>query len=140
MTIMECFCERVFFLALKINSQRTMRVSILVTEDVMVAGALGTAELFHKTNKIACGIPGQANEAIFDIEFVGISHRNVQLANGIMVYCDRLLEDLERTDLLILPSFEGNVFEAMERAKPFCLRFNGYTRRKHPSPAFAPGP
>jgi transcriptional regulator GlxA family with amidase domain len=79
-------------------------ISILVTNNALIA-ALGNARyMFRMVNSF---LIESGKEPLFDVSMVGLT-REVSLDNGLFaVQVDRVLKDLEKTDLIIIPPMSG---------------------------------
>lgn len=53
---------------------------------------------------------------IFKIQIAG-NKKNVRLSNGLVtIHCDETIENIKKTDLIIIPALEGNIPEALSRS------------------------
>ncbi|MBI5915617.1 MAG: helix-turn-helix domain-containing protein [Bacteroidetes bacterium] len=87
-------------------------ISILVPETAVPQAICDPRYLFSAVNQFlqAAGKP-----ALFDVHLVGEA-REVKLLNGqFTVHADRLLHEVEKTDLIIIPALSGDFGEAIEK-------------------------
>ncbi len=101
---------------------RMKKISILVPETAIMAAVTDPQYMFTAVNQFftAAGKP-----PLFDVELVGTS-KSVQLNNGLFtVHIDKLLEEVEQTDLIFIPALSGDLKIAVERNKdciPWIIR------------------
>ncbi len=91
-------------------------VSILVPEQAVLAAIDDPRHVFSQVNSFY----KQAEKpAVFDIKFVGLK-REVKLHDrAFTVHADLLLDEVERTDLVFIPAFVGDLKSAVEMNKDF---------------------
>jgi transcriptional regulator GlxA family with amidase domain len=91
-------------------------VSILVPESAVLAAIDDPRHVFSMVNSF---FEQAGKPAIFDIKLVGLS-KEVKLHNSsFSVHTDALLDDVEKTDLIFIPAFVGNLETALETNKDF---------------------
>ncbi len=91
-------------------------VSILVPESAVLAAIDDPRHVFSQVNSFykQAGKP-----QVFDIKFVGLK-REVQLHDSAFtVHADFLLDETEKTDLIFIPAFVGDLKTAIETNKKF---------------------
>lgn len=91
-------------------------VSVLVPESALLAAVDDPRHVFTKVNSFyeQAGKP-----AVFDIKLVGLK-REVNLhRNSFAVRTDLLLREVESTDLIFIPAFEGDCRNYLEKNKDF---------------------
>ncbi|HEY0670560.1 MAG TPA: helix-turn-helix domain-containing protein [Sphingobacteriaceae bacterium] len=89
-------------------------VSILVPETAVMAAIADPCYLFSAVNQF---LEASGKPALFKVELVGTS-KEVLLNNSMFsVHADRLLEDIEKTDLIFIPAISGNIEMALELNK-----------------------
>ena len=91
-------------------------VSILVPESAVLAAIDDPRHVFSQVNSFykQAGKP-----AVFDIKFVGLK-REVKLHDSAFtVHADLLLDEVEKTDLIFIPAFVGDLKIAVEMNKDF---------------------
>lgn len=91
-------------------------VSILVPESAILAAIDDPRHVFSQVNKF-CEQAGKP--AIFNIKLVGLS-KSVKLHDGLFtVHSDLLLEEVEKTDLIFIPAFAGDLKTAVNKNSNF---------------------
>ncbi|MDV3308709.1 MAG: helix-turn-helix domain-containing protein, partial [Cyclobacteriaceae bacterium] len=91
-------------------------ISILVPEGALLGNVEGPRQLFSCVNDF---LATQSRDPIFDVQLVGISP-DTSLNNGLYsVKPDRLISDVERTDLIIVPAVDGDLRLAVERNREY---------------------
>ena len=94
-------------------------VSILVPETAVMAAIADPRYLFTAVNQF---LEAEDKPALFKVELVGLS-REVLLENQLFsVHTDKLLQDIEKTDIIFIPAISGNLELALERNKEFMPR------------------
>lgn len=91
-------------------------VSILVPDSAVLSAIDDPRHVFSQVNSFykQAGKP-----AVFDIKFVGLK-REVKLHDrAFTVHADLLLGEVEKTDLIFIPAFVGDLETAVERNKDF---------------------
>jgi transcriptional regulator GlxA family with amidase domain len=91
-------------------------ISILVPESAVLAAIDDPRHVFSQVNSFykQAGQPD-----VFDIKFVGLS-REVKLHDSAFtVHADLLLDEVEKTDLIFIPAFVGDLKTAVETNKDF---------------------
>ena len=89
-------------------------ISILVPESAVMEAVADPRYLFTAANQflLASGRP-----ELFDVQLVGQS-KEVKLHDGIFsVYTDKLLNEVEKTDLIVIPALFGDLKMAVEKNK-----------------------
>ncbi|HLF35045.1 MAG TPA: helix-turn-helix domain-containing protein [Cyclobacteriaceae bacterium] len=86
-------------------------VSILVPESAVMEAIADPRYLFTTVNQF---LEASGKERLFQVELVGLK-REVKLHdNAYSVHTDRLLKEVSRTDLIIIPALFGNLRSAVE--------------------------
>jgi transcriptional regulator GlxA family with amidase domain len=81
-------------------------ISILVPEGVLLGTVEGPRLLFTEINQYLIDI---GREALFQVQLVGLT-KEVPVYNGIYsVYTDVLIDDVQKTDLIIIPALEPDI-------------------------------
>ena len=91
-------------------------VSILVPDSAVLAAIDDPRHVFSQVNNFykQAGKP-----SVFDIKFVGLN-REVKLHDcAFTVHADLLLDEVEKTDLIFIPAFVGDLKTAVETNKEF---------------------
>lgn len=91
-------------------------VSILVPEGAILGSLEGTRQLLTQVN----GFYQQQGKApLFDVKLVGLKN-TTRLSGGLFtVHTDAGLDDVKKTDLIIIPAFDGDIDQALEVNKDF---------------------
>jgi transcriptional regulator GlxA family with amidase domain len=76
----------------------------------------GTYQIFNEVNGLLNEL-GQ--ESKFDVHLVGISRQTKQATGLFTINPDLLIDEVTKTDLIIVPALFGNQYEAIERNKEF---------------------
>jgi len=93
-----------------------MHVSILVPEESVLASIVDPRTMFTGVNEFleAVGKP-----SLFDVQLVGLS-TEVKLNKGLFtIHTDVLLQDLKKTDLIIIPALSGDLNTTLKLNKDF---------------------
>lgn len=91
-------------------------ISILVPKGAMLGSLEGSRQLFTQVNEF---FKSKGKPALFKVQLVGLT-KETQLGGGLFtVTSDRLLEDVKKTDLIIIPAFDGEIKSALERNRDF---------------------
>lgn len=86
-------------------------VSILVPEGALLGNVEGPRQLFSCVNDF---LASQGKPAHFQVQLVGISPQT-KLNNGLYtVTPDRLIQDVGKTDLILVPACDGDMKQAVE--------------------------
>ncbi|QNL49589.1 helix-turn-helix domain-containing protein [Olivibacter sp. SDN3] len=90
------------------------KVSILVPESAVMEAITNPRYLFATINQFS---QSSGNLPFFDVQLVGLS-KEIKLHNGVYsVYTDKQLEEVQHTDLIIIPALFGNMSNAVELNK-----------------------
>jgi len=91
-------------------------VSILVPEEAVLASIVDPRYMFTATNQF---LQKAGNPPLFDVQLVGLS-KEVFLSQGVFsVHPDALIQDVKKTDLVIVPALSGNIRDNIELNKKF---------------------
>ncbi|SNS02337.1 GlxA family transcriptional regulator [Flavobacterium sp. ov086] len=86
------------------------KVSILVPESSVLQAIADPQYLFSAVNQF---LITSGKEALFDVQLVGVK-KEVKLNNGLYtVNASQLLEDVEKTDLIVIPALFGDMKSAI---------------------------
>lgn len=89
-------------------------VSILVPEAAVIEAIADPHYLFNTVNDF---MRAQGREPLFKVELVGVN-RNVKLDGSVFsVHPERLIGEVEKTDLIFIPPTKGDIPEAIEKNK-----------------------
>lgn len=90
-------------------------VSILVPQEAVMASVVDPRTMFTGVNDF---LRMAGHPPMFNIQLVGLT-RNVTLHDTFSVHIHALLEEVEKTDLIIVPAISGDLRVAMENNKAF---------------------
>lgn len=91
-------------------------VSILVPETAVVEAVADPHYMFTAVNQF---LQVAGKRPLFDVKLVGLS-RDVKLNNSLFtVHADRLIGDVESTDLVVIPALSGDMASATEANRAF---------------------
>lgn len=89
-------------------------VSILVPETAVVEAVADPYYIFGAVNNF---LQSSGREALFDVKFVGVS-KEVKLADSVFtVHVQKLIDEVETTDLILIPALSGDLETAIEANK-----------------------
>jgi transcriptional regulator GlxA family with amidase domain len=91
-------------------------ISILVPEGALLGNVEGPRQLFTCVNDF---LATQSRDPIFTVQLVGISPETTLNDGRYTIKPDRLIGDVDRTDLIILPAVDGDLRRAVERNKEY---------------------
>ena len=91
-------------------------ISILVPKGAILGSLEGSRQLLTQVNQF---FKEQDAPPIFKVQLVGLS-KETPLSGGLFTAnADVLLEDVKKTDLIIIPAIDGEIKEALEKNKDF---------------------
>lgn len=91
------------------------KVSILVPESSVMQAIADPQYLFTAVNQF---LLAAGKQPLFEVELVGVK-KEIELNNGIFsVHPDKLLKEVNKTDLVFIPALFGNMKVAIEKNKP----------------------
>lgn len=79
-------------------------ISLLVFEDAILSALSGALEILTGTNRF---LETTGKQAAFNIELVSEKLKNIQLQLPVQFTCHKRLSEIDKTDLIIVPSFLG---------------------------------
>jgi transcriptional regulator GlxA family with amidase domain len=86
-------------------------ISILVPKGAILGSLEGSRQLFTEVNKFC---KAQGEPPLFKVQLVGLS-KEIHLNGGLFtVNTDVVLEEVKKTDLIIIPAVDGNIQKALE--------------------------
>lgn len=91
-------------------------ISILVPKGAILGSLEGSRQLFSQVNEFfkAKGVP-----PLFKVQLVGLSKETLLTGGLFTANTDILLEEVEKTDLIIIPALDGDIQQAVEKNKEF---------------------
>ena len=91
-------------------------ISILVPKGAILGSLEGSRQLFTEVNKFC---KAQGEPPLFKVQLVGLD-RETRLSGGLFtVNTDVVLEEVKKTDLVIIPAMDGNLQKALEANRDF---------------------
>src|SRR5579859_7700364 len=91
-------------------------ISILIPRDAVLASIVDPRVIFTGSNDI---LEAAGRDPLFQVQLVGLS-KEVKLHNGLFsVHSDVLLQDVQKTDLIIVPAISGDLKAALKRNEDF---------------------
>lgn len=91
-------------------------ISILVPKGAILGSLEGSRQLLTQVNEF---FKAREEPPVFEVQLVGLS-KETPLGGGLFtVKTNALLEDVEKTDLIIIPALDGNIKDAIERNRDF---------------------
>jgi len=91
-------------------------ISILVPRGAILGSLEGSRQLFTQVNEFfkAKGVP-----PLFKVQLVGLSRETLLTGGLFTANTDVMLEDVKKTDLIIIPALDGDIQQAVEKNKDF---------------------
>lgn len=77
-------------------------VSIVALPDAVISTISGIYDVMHALTLVQ--LPGEAGQRSFEVDIVGASAGPLMLASGLPIEVQRAVQDIERTDIVIVPS------------------------------------
>ncbi|MCF6402850.1 helix-turn-helix domain-containing protein [Chitinophaga filiformis] len=91
-------------------------ISILVPDEAVLGTISDTRYMFTTLNEF---LESDGKPAMFKVQLVGLT-REVPLNQGLFsVHPDVLIQDVKKTDLIVIPALSGNLKATLERNKAF---------------------
>ncbi|MDQ4138954.1 MAG: AraC family transcriptional regulator, partial [Bacteroidota bacterium] len=91
-------------------------ISILVPKGAVLGSIEGPRQVLTEVNKL---LKSMGKPALFNVQLVGLANE-VPAAGGIYtVYTDVLAQDVEKTDLVIIPALDGDMVKTLENNQGF---------------------
>lgn len=83
-------------------------VSILVPKsNAILSSVVGPYKIFNAANEFLTQM-GKAKEPPFDVHLVGLEKDTVLYDGAFSIHCNSILSEVEKTDLILIPSFKPN--------------------------------
>jgi len=76
----------------------------------------GTHQILSEVNSI---LKSKGREPLFKIQLVGLEHKTIQRNGLYTIEPECLIQDVKKTDLIIIPAMHGDLKKAMEANAPF---------------------
>lgn len=106
--------------------KRPTKVAVLTLDGCTPLAPIGALELLRKCGEIHQQRTG-ARRPPFEPELVAARKRNVRTADGLSIRCHRVIDELRKTDLLVLPAIEMDIERKLEE----CAHLIEPIRRLH---------
>jgi transcriptional regulator GlxA family with amidase domain len=91
-------------------------VSILIPNEAVMASIVDPQTILSGVNDL---LVSTGKPRLFDVHLVGLS-KHVKLTNGIFsVHTDALIQDVEKTDLIIIPALAGDLKDSVKKNQDF---------------------
>src|SRR6187200_335402 len=91
-------------------------ISILVPEGAILGSLEGSRQLFTQVNEF---FKSRGDESLFKVQLVGLS-KGTQLSGGLFtVNAQKVIGEVQKTDLIIIPALDGEITAAVERNRAF---------------------
>ena len=91
-------------------------ISILVPENAILGSLEGSRQLFTQVNEF---FKAKGAQPVFDVHLVGLS-KETRLCGGLFTANpDLLIDNVPKTDLIIIPALDGDISKAIEKNKAF---------------------
>jgi transcriptional regulator GlxA family with amidase domain len=91
-------------------------ISILVPKGAILGSLEGSRQLLTQVNQFA---KSKGDPPIFEVELVGLS-KETSVAGGLFtVHAKKLISEIKKTDLIIIPAIDGDLKLALEENKDF---------------------
>lgn len=91
-------------------------ISILVPEKAILGSLEGTRQLFTQVNEF---FKAKGESPVFKVQLIGLT-KEVAVSNGLYtVHADAMINNVTKTDLIIIPAFDGDIDVAVEKNRDF---------------------
>lgn len=91
-------------------------ISILVPSGAILGSVEGPRQVFTEVNKI---LTIMGKEPLFKVQLAGLTKETAVCGGRYMVKNDCLIDELERTDLIIIPALDGDMMQNLEDNREF---------------------
>src|ERR1041385_5788340 len=91
-------------------------ITILVPKGAILGSIEGPRQLFTQVNQF---FRSQNAEAPFHVELVGIDSETPVSGGLYTIHSNRLLHEVDKTDLVVIPAIDGDISKAIEANKTF---------------------
>src|SRR3979490_3317229 len=91
-------------------------ISILVPKGAILGSLEGSRQLLTQVNEL---FKAKGEPPLFKVQLVGLS-KQTHLSGGIFtVNTELVIEDVKKTDLIIIPAIDGDIQQALEKNSDF---------------------
>src|SRR6266852_1250201 len=94
------------------------KISILLLENCSPMAAIGALQVFNKASYIHQQVT-QTDHPFFDLELVGLHNKQTSHLNAYSISCHRTIDEVLKTDLLLIPDLEFDVSANLETNREF---------------------
>ena len=91
-------------------------ISILVPEGTILGSLEGSRQLLTQVNQF---LKARYEDPLFKVQLVGLSNETRVSGGLFTVHADLLIDDVKKTDLIIIPAIDGDIKLALETNKDF---------------------
>ena len=91
-------------------------ISILVPKGAVLGSVEGPRQVLTEVNKYLTSL---GKPALFNVQLVGMAEKVPAAGGKYTVYTDALLEDIRRTDLIIVPALDGDLPKTIDMNRDF---------------------
>ncbi len=91
-------------------------ISIIVPKGAILGSLEGSRQVLSQVNSI-CQMRGL--DPVFKVELIGLSKETIVSGGLFTVNTDRTIDDIEKTDLIIIPALDGDINLAIENNRKF---------------------
>lgn len=91
-------------------------ISILVPKGAVLGSIEGPRQLFTQVNQF---FKAKGEPPVFKVQLVGLEKETPLCGGLVTIHADTLLNDVEKTDLVIIPAVDGEMKAALEANKDF---------------------
>lgn len=91
-------------------------ISILVPKGAILGSLEGSRQLFTQVNEF---YKAKGEPPLFDVHLVGLSPETPLSSGLFTVNTDLLIDDVAKTDLIIIPAIDGEMQQALEKNRDF---------------------
>lgn len=92
------------------------RISILVPKKAILGSLEGTRMIFSQVNQF---FQMRGAPALFDVQLVGLSKETPLSGGAFTANVNKLITEVDETDLIVIPAVDGDIAEAVEANKEF---------------------
>jgi transcriptional regulator GlxA family with amidase domain len=97
------------------EAKNMIHISIFVARGAILGNIEGPRQVFTEVNNL---FESMGKPPLFNVKLLGLSKES-KLNDGLYSISTELLNDIEKTDLIIIPAMYGNLEEAIEQNKEF---------------------
>ena len=90
-------------------------ISILVPKGAILGSIEGPRQLLTQVNQF---FKEKGETPLFKVQLVGLS-KETKLSGGLFTVHTLILEDIKKTDLIIIPAIDGEMKDALEKNNDF---------------------